>query len=64
MDDELLTTNQVAAIFNTAPSSVTRWVREGRMRAIKTPGGKTLRIKRSEVDRFLAGDDSAVATTA
>ncbi|HET7710345.1 MAG TPA: helix-turn-helix domain-containing protein [Thermoanaerobaculia bacterium] len=35
-----LTRRQVAALFGVAPSTVTRWAREGVLKAIRTPGGQ------------------------
>lgn len=53
-DSPLLTVGEVAEIVRQTPESVRRWVREGRMKAIKLPGG-ALRIRQSEVDRVLSG---------
>jgi excisionase family DNA binding protein len=36
---ELLTVAQVAELFGVAPRTVTRWVRSGRLSAIRTLGG-------------------------
>jgi len=38
--DPLLTSNQVAAIFRVDPKTVTRWAQTGRLRGIRTPGGR------------------------
>lgn len=66
--DELLTTRQVAEAFRVKRGSVSRWVKDGRLGAVRTPGGR-LRIRRSDVEAFLAqtvagdtaGDDKAGA---
>lgn len=44
----------VARLLGVHPGTVTRWVEEGRLKAIRTPGGHR-RIARSELDRFLEG---------
>lgn len=43
----LLTCAELATILRITPSSVRRWVREGRIPAIR--GGKTLRFSEEEV---------------
>ena len=35
----LLTTKEVADIFNVTRYAVAKWIREGKIRAIKLPGG-------------------------
>ena len=37
--DDRLTRREVAAIFHVSPSTVTRWAREGKVPAKRTPGG-------------------------
>jgi excisionase family DNA binding protein len=57
---ELLTVAQVAELFGVAPRTVTRWVRAGRLSAIRTLGGHH-RFFAHEVLRLLEGtaDDPA-----
>jgi len=38
-DDAWLTRTDVAHLFQVSPSTVTRWAREGRIPAKRTPGG-------------------------
>lgn len=57
-DDELLTANEVAHRLKVHPETVRQWVRDGRLRAIRFGNGPraSLRIRTSEVERFLSGD--------
>lgn len=38
-EDRLLTPREVASRFAVDPKTVTRWARDGKLPAIKTPGG-------------------------
>ncbi|MGI5118595.1 BldC family transcriptional regulator [Marinactinospora thermotolerans] len=40
MDQRLLTSGEVAAMFRVNLKTVTRWVKTGRLTSIRTPGGK------------------------
>jgi len=51
---ELLTPGEVAGLFRVDPRTVTRWEKQGKLQAIKTPGG-TRRFFRAEIDALLAG---------
>lgn len=51
---DLLTAAQVAELFGVAPRTVTRWVRSGRLSAIRTLGGHH-RFFADEVLRLLEG---------
>jgi excisionase family DNA binding protein len=51
---DLLTAAQVAELFGVAPRTVTRWVRSGRLSAIRTLGGHH-RFFANEVLRLLEG---------
>ena len=56
MSDDLLTTAEVAAYFQVDPASVRRWVKSGRLAAIKTPGGGSLRFRRSDIEQCTEGE--------
>lgn len=56
--DPLLTPGEAAALFRVDPKSVARWAQEGRIGAIKTPGGHR-RFRESEVRALLEGDHLA-----
>jgi excisionase family DNA binding protein len=51
-DEELLTVGELVAIFKVHPRTVARWADEGKIDAIRTPGGQR-RFRRSEVAAFL-----------
>jgi excisionase family DNA binding protein len=52
--EELVTTAEVAAVFGKSLVTVSHWVRSGKVRAIRTPGGQ-YRFRLSEVLADLAG---------
>jgi len=47
---DLLTTTEVAGIFRVDPRTVMRWVREGKLPVVPTPGGR-MRFERAEIER-------------
>ena len=51
--DAWLTTAQVAIEWGRNVETVRRWIREGQLPAHRTPGGRTLLVKRSDVRRTL-----------
>jgi excisionase family DNA binding protein len=51
--DQLLTTSQVAHLFGVDRSTVNRWVKQGRIRAINTPGGQC-RYRIADIDEASA----------
>jgi len=53
VSNELLSTRQVANTFQVSVSSVSRWVRDGLLPAVRTPGGR-IRVRRADVEVFLA----------
>jgi excisionase family DNA binding protein len=59
---EYLKTGEAAERFHLSQDSLKRWIREGKLKAGKTPGGHNI-ISVAELKRFLEldqGDDSAV----
>jgi excisionase family DNA binding protein len=50
--DQLLTSHQVGALLQVNPSSVKKWVNEGRIAAFRTPGGHR-RIRAADLVEFL-----------
>jgi excisionase family DNA binding protein len=52
---KLLTAREVADQFRVDVTTVSRWVREGHLRAIKTPGGH-LRFLPDVVDELLSSE--------
>lgn len=57
---EWLSTGDVAAELDVTPDTVRQWVKKGKLRA--APGTRYLRIHRSELRRFLAGEEGADAS--
>ncbi len=51
--DSLLTSYQVGALLQVNPSSVNKWVKDGRMPAFRTPGGHR-RIRAGDLVAFLS----------
>ncbi len=56
--DELLTIDQVAAELQLHPDTIRRYIREKRLKAVRV-GGTALRIRRSELDRFIREGEEA-----
>jgi excisionase family DNA binding protein len=56
--EELLTPSSVARLFRVRPKTVVRWAEEGKLTAVRTPGGHR-RFLGSEVRRLLAAEDVA-----
>ena len=54
----LLRPAEVAAMFHVNPRTVTKWANEGKLGALKTPGG-TRRFYESEVRAHLNWDDAS-----
>ncbi len=54
--DELLTKEEVAALFKVHPRTIDRWLRSNLLKCYKLGEGKTslLRFKKSEVEKFLS----------
>lgn len=56
--EPLMTGAEVAALFRVSQATVSRWVLEGRISSIKTPGRHN-RFRKSEVHAFLAATPQA-----
>jgi excisionase family DNA binding protein len=52
--DPLLTPAEVARMFRVKTKTVFRWSADGRITAVKTPGGRS-RFRQSEVRALLSG---------
>ena len=50
--NERLTTNEVAEIFDTTPATVRRWARLGRIPYIRGPGGRYIFLK-DDIQEYL-----------
>jgi len=53
-DQRFYTTPEVAALLKVDPESVRRYVRSGKLKAVKL-GGKFIRVDRADLDRFIEG---------
>lgn len=60
MNQELLTSTEIARLLGVGPTTVKRWADAGVIRCIKTPG-QHRRFPRSEVDRLLQRADGPAA---
>jgi excisionase family DNA binding protein len=54
--DDYLTVNAAAAFASVAPGTVRRWVREGELQNYRA--GRTIRVKRNELERLLKSGSS------
>jgi len=57
--ERLLTSHEVGALLQVNPSSVNKWVKEGRIAAFRTPGGHR-RIRARDLVEFLDGHQMPV----
>lgn len=48
-----LTVADVAKQLRTTPRTVQRWIKDGRLRAVRLPGGRSYRIYQRDVDAAL-----------
>jgi excisionase family DNA binding protein len=55
MEDRVLTTNESCFYLRITKPTFFKYIREGRIRAIKA--GKGWKVLKSELDRFLRGDE-------
>uniref|UniRef100_UPI003F490CB5 helix-turn-helix domain-containing protein n=1 Tax=Sphaerisporangium sp. CA-236357 TaxID=3240030 RepID=UPI003F490CB5 len=62
--ERLLTSAEVADVFRVDPKTIGRWVRIGRLKAIRTPGGRLRRFRSSDIRDALAADETAEAVSA
>ncbi|MDD3394521.1 MAG: helix-turn-helix domain-containing protein [Anaerotignum sp.] len=56
------TASEIAEILKVTKGTVSEWLREGRMGAVKIGGTKTIRVSEDDLNKFLA-DNRMVATT-
>jgi excisionase family DNA binding protein len=49
---DILTTGEVADAFGVNPKTVTHWAAQGRIRCLKTPGGRN-RFRHEDIHPFL-----------
>lgn len=52
MEEKMITTTEVAEMFGVSGQTVRRWINDGKLDAIKTPGGK-LRVRASNAEKLL-----------
>ena len=64
-DEELLTVDEVARSLRLHQETVRRWIRAGKIQAISLGSDRAgLRIRRSEIQRFLGGADRQIKRAA
>lgn len=51
VDDPLMTVDEIASIFSVSKYTVREWLRDGKMKGTKIPGGEW-RVQHSEMVRF------------
>ena len=51
-NEPLLTTGEVASLYRVDAKSVARWVKTGKLAAVRTPGGR-LRFREAEIRALL-----------
>ncbi|HZO69371.1 MAG TPA: helix-turn-helix domain-containing protein [Kribbellaceae bacterium] len=56
-----LTTSEAAAYLGVSAVTVQRWIRAGKIHAVRYPGG-TLRIEAAEVERIRSGESAEAAS--
>ena len=56
MHPRLLKPREVAHVFGVTTQTIWNWINNGRIRAVRTPGGR-YRIPASAIDAILAPDD-------
>ena len=54
----LMKVPEVADLFDVDPETVRVWVREGKLRARRNPGGRTLVFRRADVNALLNDPDA------
>lgn len=54
-EDQLLTPGQVADMLRVGVETVARWADEGRIRCVRTPGGRR-RYREAEIRALISGD--------
>jgi excisionase family DNA binding protein len=62
MPSSLLTARQVALILGLQPATVLRWVRDGKLPAIRLPSGQ-LRFTERDLDAWLAAHRANLRTS-
>ncbi|MFI0453723.1 BldC family transcriptional regulator [Actinomadura sp. 6N118] len=62
-NDPLLFPKEIAALFRVDPKTVVRWMRKGKLPAVRTPGGH-LRCRESAVHALLREDSQAEGVSA
>lgn len=64
MTGEWFTADQVAERFGVKPVTVRSWIRAGHLEAFSSPGGRTYRIKESDIQAFVADGYERTAANA
>lgn len=59
---EVMTRDEVAAVFGVHPSTVTRWMQRGLLRRLRIPSGQH-RYRREDIEQFLNTHPTVRPTT-
>ena len=59
LNEHWLTSAEVSSLFRVDRGTVARWAKAGRIHAVRTPGGRDLRYRESEVRALLEGNVDA-----
>lgn len=54
-ESPFLLTSEVADLFGVDTRTVQRWVRQGKLHPVRTPGGHLWRYSRDQVEQLLSG---------
>ena len=60
MEDEMITTTQAGEMLGVTGETIRDWIRNERIEAIKTPGGK-FRVRLSSIKRLLGEPENSQA---
>jgi excisionase family DNA binding protein len=62
--DRQLSLKEVSRLLSVSERTVRNWVIQGRIKAIHPTAGFVIRVKESELKRFMAGEDMSPAKPA
>jgi len=51
--EPLLTVRELASVYRVDPRTIQRWAKNGRLKAVPTPGGRLKRFRAADVEALL-----------